>query len=350
MICVLADENIAGLDEYFAYHDNIRLIKSAGRQLADVIQKYQPDALLIRSVTPINACSLADSPSVRFVGTATLGIDHVDTAYLYKHGIAFACAAGSSKHSVAQYVLTAITSLCPQLIAPTSTLGIIGLGHIGSTLARYAADLGLQVAGYDPFLPPSLINNSNLPTVLQSDIVSIHTPLTKAGAYPTYHLINKDTLKIIPKNSLLINAARGEIIDGQALLEDMTDNHRRVVLDVFDGEPVIPKVLLDRLSLATPHIAGYTLDAKLRGTDMVYQALCHAFDLPVLGSLAQMLPPNPYHWQTIKAAWQQGKAMQFYDIKADDSNLRQACDDVQVTGERFDALRKHYPLKREWVF
>lgn len=350
MICVLADENIAGLDAYLAC-DEICLIKGAGRQLTDMMAVYRPDALLIRSVTPINKTTLANNHSVRFVGTATLGIDHVDTAFLHNSGIGFAHAAGSSKHSVAQYVLSAVATLRFELMQAgrSTTLGIVGLGHIGATLVDYARELGWQVAGYDPWLPPSMNNNSDLPAVLQSDVISLHTPLVKEGAYPTYHLINKQRLELIPKDSLLINAARGAVVDNHALRQDMAQTARQVVLDVFEDEPFVPNSLLDKLSLATPHIAGYSLDAKLRGTDMIYQALCRYFALPIRCQLSDVLPPNPYRWQMLKQAWQQGKNLKFYDIYQDDSNLRQACDEMGVSGGRFDELRKNYPLKREWL-
>lgn len=347
-LTIIADENIAQIDEYLDGHD-VHLIKMAGRQIPTALDDYKPDALFIRSVTPINATTLSHHPS--FIATATLGIDHVDTSFLAQHSISFANAIGSSKHSVAQYVITAILTLRPHSLHTPIRLGIIGLGNIGKTLAKYAKALGWQVAGFDPFLPKDDINNSLLDDVLTSDVVSIHTPLTTDSPYPTFGLINKHTLAIMPKDTLLINSARGQVIDQSALLDDIAHTHRQVVLDVFPDEPMIAGQLLDKLALATPHIAGYTLDGKLRGTDMVYQAFCRHFDLPVLHQLSQFLPPNPFLFKTLIDTLTQGNncLSEYYDIIQDDRSLR-AIANPDVQGGLFDGLRKNYHLKREWVF
>ncbi|MFT5097828.1 MAG: erythronate-4-phosphate dehydrogenase, partial [Psychrobacter okhotskensis] len=190
-ITIVADSNIASLDEFFnatalgqATEQTVNIVKVAGRDIdAALLAELQPTVLLIRSVTPVNEQLLADNESVRFVGSATIGTDHVDQDYLAARNITFANAAGCSKHSVAQYVLTAILTLRPQYWQPSTmlsttsptrplTLGIIGLGNIGSTLAQYANALGWQVLGYDPLLPPSETNNASLAQVLsQSDVV-----------------------------------------------------------------------------------------------------------------------------------------------------------------------------------
>ncbi|MER2164935.1 MAG: NAD(P)-dependent oxidoreductase, partial [Psychrobacter alimentarius] len=186
-ITIIADRNIASLDEFFrastlgqATSQTVNIITVAGRDInADLLAELQPEILLIRSVTPVGEALLAANKSVRFVGSATIGTDHVDQEYLMTRQITFANAAGCSKHSVAQYVLTAILTLRPQYWQQSITLGIIGLGNIGSSLADYASDLGWQVLGYDPLLPPSDINNASLEQVLsQSDVVSLHVPLT----------------------------------------------------------------------------------------------------------------------------------------------------------------------------
>lgn len=350
-IVLIADENISHLDAHFAVHDNVRLIKMAGRQITQAIKQYQPHALFIRSVTAINP-SLGNLAPIEFIASATLGLDHVDTAFLQAQNIHFAHAQGSSKHSVAQYVITAILSLRPSYAYHSNhtqiTLGIIGLGNIGTTLTKYAHDLGWQVRGFDPFLAPSSINNSTLDQVLQSDIVSIHTPLTYDGAYPTYQLINRYTLAQMPKHTLLINAARGKIIHDADLLTDIKRTKRQVVLDVFADEPTIAANLLDKLAIATPHIAGYTFDAKLRGTQMVYQAFCHHFGLKAQLQQDKLLPSNPYHWQQLQKNPQQ--LANFYDIWADDRQLRQYSTATGVLPSVFDQLRKDYALKREWLF
>lgn len=357
MILVLCDENIAGADEYLKQHANVRLIKCAGRKMASYLRTQAVDALWIRSVMLICAKSLMGVKDLpKFIGTATLGVDHVDEAWLNNQGITFASATGSSCHSVAQYVVCAIYHLRPHIIRQPMgnqslpTIGIIGLGHIGSALAVYAHDLGMHVLGYDPLLPSSSINNSTLDDLLKlSDVVSLHTPLTKHGAYPTFAMVDEDFLAQLKPSAMLINSARGEIICPQALTDDIHAHQRQVVLDVFPDEPIIDKSLLEVLSLATPHIAGYTLDAKLRGTDMIYRAFCRYFDLPVLCQFEDVLPSMPApRWQTVQTIIKQGQSLvSLYDIAQDDANLRALCGH-QVSQADFDGLRKHYRLRREW--
>ena len=349
-LTILADENIAHLDDYFS---EFTLIKIKGRDITDAIDHHNPDALLIRSVTPINASTIKNTQNIRFIGTATIGIDHVDTHFLTHHGIHFANATGCSKHSVAQYVITAILTKNPILVHQKITLGVIGLGNIGSTLVNYANDLGWQVLGYDPYLPPSPMNNSTFDELLaHSDVISIHTPLTKHGDYPTYQLFNQATFDKIKNHAILINSARGEIIHQDDLLTAIDKKNLHVILDVFPHEPYIDKALLDKITIATPHIAGYTLEGKLRGTDMIYQAFCDYFNLPITQHMDNLLPPNPYHWQSLKnhlLADNHHILTTYYDILKDDEMLRSICTD-KVAGTDFDCLRKEYHLKREWRY
>ncbi len=362
-LTMVADSNIASLDEFFNVqtlsqdkYQTVNIVKVAGRDInAQLIAELQPEVLLIRSVTQVNHQLLDDNQSVRFVGSATIGTDHVDQDYLIKHNITFANAAGSSKHSVAQYVLTAILTLRPEYWQQPPTLGIIGLGNIGSILAQYAADLGWQVLGYDPLLPASKINNASFEQLVsQSDVISLHVPLTEkkthdnldSSDYPTRYLINKTVLAAMPSKTLLINSARGPVIDNAALKIDIEKTGRQVVLDVFEHEPQVSEQLLSKLTIATPHIAGYTLEGKLRGTQMVYEALCEAFVVTPTQAMQQLLPVNMYLWSELKAY--PDRLMKFYDIMQDDKELRAAVSDGQVSGADFDQLRRDYHLRREW--
>lgn len=353
MITILADENIALLDAYFN-HDDISLIKLKGRSInQSAIDNYNPDALLIRSVTPIDVHNMTNPKNIKFIGSATIGTDHVDNEFIKKHHIHFANAKGSSKHSVAQYVMTGILTKNPKLIHQKITLGIIGLGNIGATLAQYAGDLNWQILGYDPYLPKSDLNNSSFDGLLKnSDIISIHTPLTKIGDYPTYQLFNQEIFKQLKNNAILINSARGEVICQEDLLQAIDDKNLQVILDVFPFEPTIDKALLDKLTIATPHIAGYTLDGKLRGTQMIYQEFCQFFDLPITQTMEKLLPPNEFYWQNLKEELLKDNVeilKDYYSILKDDNALRQVCTD-KVCGVDFDRLRKDYDLKREWVY
>lgn len=358
-ITIIADSNIASLDDFFNWQtlgrtvaQTVNIITVAGRDInAQLLAEIQPDVLLIRSVTPVNSTLLVDNHSVRFIGSATIGTDHVDQAYLEARNITFANAAGCSKHSVAQYVLTAILTLRPQYWRQPLTLGIIGLGNIGSTLAQYATDLGWQVLGYDPLLPASNFNNATFEQVIsQSDALSLHVPLTDANSsqYPTHHLIDAKVLVTMPSQTLLINSARGPVIDAAALEADIDATSRQVVLDVFEHEPQISERLLFALTIATPHIAGYTLEGKLRGTQMIYDALCEAYSLIPMKSMQQLLPLNTYLWSELKS--NPDRLIKFYDIVQDNKLLLGKITSEQVSGKDFDQLRRDYHLRREWQF
>ena len=365
-LTIVADSNIASLNEFFNVSTlgqetkrKVKIFAVAGRDInAQLLAELQPDVLLIRSVTPVGAALLADNNSVKFVGSATIGTDHVDQDYLAARNITFANAAGCSKHSVAQYVLTAALTLRPQYWQPSMppvTLGIIGLGNIGSTLAQYAHDLGWQVLGYDPLLPASNINNASFAQVLsQSDVISLHVPLTdkkdnnnpNGSDYPTRHLIDKNALDTMPADTLLINSARGAVINAHELAADIERTGRQVVLDVFEHEPEISERLLSKLAIATPHIAGYTVEGKLRGTQIIYDALCEKLAVTPAQSMHTLLPLNMFLWSELKAHPE--RLIKFYNIMQDDAALRSKLADGQVKGADFDQLRRDYHLRREW--
>ncbi len=365
-LTIVADSNIASLNEFFNASTlgqetkrTVKIFAVAGRDInAQLLAELQPDVLLIRSVTPVGAALLADNNSVKFVGSATIGTDHVDQDYLAARNINFANAASCSKHSVAQYVLTAILTLRPQYWQPSIppvTLGIIGLGNIGSTLAQYAHDLGWQVLGYDPLLPASNINNASFAQVIsQSDVISLHVPLTdkkdnaspNGSDYPTRYLIDNNALDVMPADTLLINSARGPVINAHDLVADIERTGRQVVLDVFEHEPEISESLLSKLAIVTAHIAGYTVEGKLRGTQIIYDALCEKLAVTPAQSMHTLLPLNMFLWSELKAHPE--RLIKFYNIMQDDAALRSKLADGQVKGADFDQLRRDYHLRREW--
>lgn len=360
---IIADGNIAHLSDFFnatTLGQEVDVIAMPGRDItAQVLAQYQPDALLIRSVTPINESVLADNHSVKFVGSATIGIDHVDDDYLAKRGIVFANATGCSKHSVAQYVIAAIADLRPDYLFKPITLGIIGVGNIGNTLAQYAIAFGWQILGYDPLKPPSVVNNAKLDRVLQdSDVISFHLPLTypNDSSYPTHHnyLMTPERWQTMSDSAIVINTSRGGVLGR----DDIVNNPNVTVLDVFEKEPTIDAELLKYASIVTPHIAGYTLEGKLRGTQMIYDALCKFLHVPSVMNFQQFLPPqlplfnlkqlhNPLNEHERHQLL--NKIPSMYDIRADDRRLRAvATQNGDILGKDFDNLRKNYPLRREW--
>ncbi len=387
-LTLIADSNISHLHDYFNANIlgvPVKVMEMAGRDItAEVLATEQPQALLIRSVTPVNESLLANNTSVQFVGSATIGTDHIDQGYLASRNISFSNASGCSKHSVAQYVLTAILSLQAKHNDKDSqandqtnnrtrnkafTLGIIGLGNIGSTLASYGTAMGWQILGYDPLLKESELNENKFNNasfqqlISQADAISLHVPLTTTteSNYPTYHLIDKNAFSQMKATALLINSARGQVVQESALLADIAVTGRQVVLDVFEHEPVVSAQLLDKLAITTPHIAGYTLEGKLRGTQMIYQAFCQQFGLVIRQSLENLLPNNPYCWQDLHAkllnedgalANYDCALSDYYDIEKDDALLKQSINPQtgQVEAKVFDALRKNYQLRREWHY
>lgn len=347
---ITADENLALVDYFFA--DKAQIDYKAGRKIGNAdLQDTQ--ALLVRSVTKVNETLLANT-AVSFVGSATIGTDHLDIASLQAKGIQVAHAPGCNAQAVAEYVVTALLTLRPELIhaGKDFTLGIVGLGNVGKRLAKLVKRLGWRVLGTDPNVQLDSVENLGLTELLsQADAISLHVPLEKAGDHPTHHLINSAAFQGMKADCILINASRGPVVSEHALLEDLPHSKRQVVLDVFEFEPRIHKSLLDQLALATPHIAGYSLEGKARGTEMVYQAWCQHFGFETSKKLEGQLPDMPqlFDGQPINA---QLLALlpQLYAIKADDAALRACVDaDGWVEARQFDRLRKEYPLRREWL-
>lgn len=358
---IIADGNIAHLTDFFnenSLAQPVEVIAMTGRDItAETLAEHQPDVLLIRSVTPVNAELLANNTSVKFVGSATIGTDHVDIEYLAKRGIIFANAAGCSKHSVAQYVVAAIAELRPDYLFKNINLGIIGVGNIGNTLAQYAIAFGWNVLGYDPLKPPSVVNNSKLDTVLrESDVISFHVPLTFAdnSSFPTHHeyLMTAERWQSVSDTALIINTSRGGVLGR----ENIVKSPNVFVLDVFEHEPTIDSELLKVASIVTPHIAGYTLEGKLRGTQMVYNALCKLLNIKPNVDFHQFLPPSVPLFNKLTIPLNDhdrhqllNKIPTMYDIRADDKRLRAVANsDGNIEGKDFDNLRKNYPLRREW--
>ena len=346
---IVADENLAFTDYFFAQFGEIQQV--AGRNLTqqDVVDA---EALLVRSVTKVNA-ALIDKTALKFVGSATIGTDHLDIPALETQGIAWSNAAGCNAQAVAEYVITALLHLEPTLLDANQkfTLGIVGLGNVGSRLATMAQLLGWNVIGYDPFVQRDHVQQVELEELLaQADAISTHVPLTKTGVHPTYHLINSETFAAMKPSAILINSARGPVVEEAALIADIQSTGRKVVLDVFEHEPEISETLLNLITLVTPHIAGYSLEGKARGTQMIYEAFCQTFAYQSDKAFETQLPACEQYFaqhdlkQTLKIYLHQ-----IYDIARDDANLRACLKDGKVDQKAFDYLRKTYPLRREWA-
>ncbi|MEB3767751.1 4-phosphoerythronate dehydrogenase [Acinetobacter sp. MD2] len=346
---IVADENLAFTDYFFA--DFAEVETKSGRTLTQADLKYC-DALCVRSVTQVNQALLENTP-VRFVGSATIGTDHLDLNYLQQEKITWANAAGCNAQAVAEYVITALLHVQPELLHANAsfTLGIVGLGNVGRRLAVMAQLLGWQVIGYDPFVQQDTITQVSWSELCkQAHAISLHVPLTKSGEYPTYHLFNAQRLASLAPSTILINSARGAVIEEAALIVDILQTGRKVVLDVFEHEPRISQELLELVYLVTPHIAGYSLEGKARGTQMIYQALCEYLAKSPNKDFRTQLPVGEDYFSQLPLKQALADHLsQIYDIRQDDANLRACLNNGFVDQPSFDALRKHYPLRREWA-
>lgn len=346
---IVADENLAFTDYFFAEFGEIE--QRHGRLLTQNDVK-DADALLVRSITQVNA-DLLTGTALQFVGSATIGTDHLDIAALEQQGVTWSNAAGCNAQAVAEYVITALVKLNPALLDANDSfcLGIVGLGNVGTRLAHMAKLLGWKVIGVDPFVTRDHIEQVDFKALLsEADAISIHVPLTKNIEHATYHLFNAATFAQMKAETILINSARGPVIEEAALLADIAQTQRQVVLDVFEHEPVISAAVLDAVTLVTPHIAGYSLEGKARGTQMIYDAFCQHFGFSADKAFETQLPEveNYFKNQDLKQVLK-SQLPHIYDIQRDDDNLRACLKDGVVDQQAFDQLRKTYPLRREWA-
>ena len=241
------------------------------------------DVLLVRTRTQCNEALLAGS-RCQFIGTATIGTDHIDLDYCKNAGITVKNAPGCNAPAVAQYVFSAIGNwMKKEYIFTTAglTIGIVGVGHVGSIVARWAQDLGFKVLLNDPPLQRATASSYYVPLskiIHDADIITFHTPLTTKGLDATYHLADRHFISGLEKCQLLINSSRGEVVDNAALVElKHTSSLKDVVIDCWENEPELNSELLDMAYIATPHIAGYSTEGKTRATSMLLEALAEHF-------------------------------------------------------------------------
>lgn len=317
------------------------------------------DMLVVRSETRVDR-SLLHGSGVQFVGTATIGVDHVDTEYLDRAGIAFASAPGSNANSVAEYVVTALLVLSQRLGIPLAgrTLGVVGVGNIGSRMVRYGTALGMEILQNDPPLARQTGESRfrRLEEVLDADIVTLHVPLTSSGEDPTFHLFDEERIGSMKPRSILINTSRGGVVDTHAALRALKRGTLRTcILDVWESEPSIDGELLSRTAVGTPHIAGYSLDGKLNGTRMIYEAACrHVGAVPYWDErLASLLPALAPRVVQPDVTCIEGLLMQAvlgcYDIERDDKRLREMLSlPTEQRAGYFTQLRATYPPRREF--
>ena len=351
---IVADENIPLLDAFFAGFGEIR--RCPGRTL-DRAAVADADVLLVRSVTPVNRQLLEGTP-VRFVGTCTIGTDHLDLDYLREAGIQWSSAPGCNARGVVDYVLGSLLTLAEIEGADLTqrTYGVVGAGQVGGRLVKVLRGLGWKVLVCDP--PRHAAEGGDYVSlddiVARCDVISLHTPLNKTGELPTWHLFDRTRLKQLQQGAWLINAARGPVVDNDALRDVLLEREDlQAVLDVWEHEPAVDPALADLCVIATPHIAGYSLDGRQRGTEQIYQALCTHLAQPPEIKLLDLLPRPWLAEVSLDAATDPVWALNMlcrgvYDPRRDDADFRRTlAGDAARQRQAFDALRKHYPPRRE---
>jgi erythronate-4-phosphate dehydrogenase len=328
------------------------VIYSRGSDISREMVK-EADALVVRTRTKCDA-SLLEGSNVRFIATATIGYDHIDTAWCESHGIRWTNAPGCNSWSVQQYIGSILVTMARQFgfSFREKTLGVVGVGNVGSKVARLAALLGFRVLLCDP--PRARREGSGSfvsidEIISRSDIITLHVPLIRDGEDATFHMFDSSRLAKMNQNQILINSSRGEVVDGAALKNALAQKKILAAsLDVWENEPQIDPELLSLLFTGTPHIAGYSVDGKATGTTMSVQALGKFFDLPCkdweVTEVPPSLQPTEFSIDVTGKTPQEVLAdaiLHTYDIKNDDAALR-----ADVAS--FEKQRSHYPVRREF--
>jgi len=373
---IVAAKNMPFAAEAFGTLGDVTLLDGRAITADDV---RDADLLVTRSTTPITP-ALLDGSRVRFYGTATIGTDHIDIPYLEERGIRWCSAAGCNANSVSEYLTAALLCVAQKhnTTLADKTIGIIGVGNVGTRVVGKAAALGMTVLPNDPpreragdsapEVPPSpyglgrasasssgWVSLSEL--LAKSDVVTLHTPLTQEGQDATVHLADDVFFAQLKPGCIFVNAARGPIVDTDALLRAMDRGIvAHAIVDTWEGEPGFRTDLMERAAIVSPHIAGYSYEGKYMGTVMVYREACRFLDEPPAWTPDALLPPPDIPNLEADPALSAGAALwqlvrTVYDIEADDARMRA----VPPGGEterraHFDGLRKSYPIRREFRF
>lgn len=332
--------------------DKIPYIKEAIEKIADEVV-FAPgkefsselvkdaDALIIRTRTNCNR-ELLEGSRVKFIATATIGYDHIDTEYCNEAGIVWTNAPGCNSSSVAQYIESSLILLQKYHHSNLKgkTIGIVGVGNVGSKIQIVAERYGMNVLLND--LPRADREGTAIYTDLdtiaqQCDIITFHVPLYKEGIYKTYHLADKSFFASLRKKPVIINTSRGEVVDTDALLSALSEGTvTDAIIDVWENEPDMDKDLLKQAYLSTPHIAGYSADGKANATRMSLDALCSYFHISPDYVIE---PPSPVQ-NTVKASTYEEAMLQIYNPVYDSERLKN-------NPELFEYFRGNYPLRRE---
>ncbi|HBF33578.1 TPA: 4-phosphoerythronate dehydrogenase [Candidatus Sumerlaeota bacterium] len=353
----VADSNNPFVSEAFSTLGEVRLFP-CGEITREVLK--DADILACRSTVKVNA-DLLDGTAVKYVATATIGTDHLDTAYLDARGIRHCNAPGCNADSVADYITAALLLAGQRLgiALEGKTLGVIGCGNVGSRVVKRAQALGMTVIENDPLLARKTSDPRYRPLseLMDADFITLHTPLTKEGEDKTFHLVNADFFAKLRPGAVFINAARGAVVDTAALMSALSGQRiAAALLDVWEGEPAPNPTLLAQALLGTPHIAGHSFDGKVNGTTGIYQQVCEWIGATPNFDPTPLLPPTEVAALTLDCANRSDEdvirraVFAVYPILEDDARYResQKSTDPKIRATGFSALRKNYPGRREF--
>jgi erythronate-4-phosphate dehydrogenase len=350
---IAVDEALPYWEGAFAGLGEIRLFNGRSPRPEEI---HDADALVVRSVTNVNA-ALLEGSSVRFVATASAGIDNLDRDYLQRSGIHFSHSAGCNAEAVSEYVLTALYIIADRRNwdLKKKSLAIIGVGNVGSRVEKKARAHGMQVLLCDPPLRDSTgdLRYRDFDEVIGADILTFHVPLVPEGPYPTWHMIDRRMLDRLAPTQFLLNTARGAVFDNVALKTALADGKiAGAVLDVWEGEPQIDYELLKLADIGTPHIAGFGIDGKIRATEMAREELCRFFQIQSPWDIGPLLPEPVVIYPEKGRTGRQAilsVLFQAFRIFDHDSKLRYiGSADPERLSETFDTLRNLQPLRREF--
>lgn len=346
---IICDPNLLMSESLFSHLGDVTMIE--GRELTheDVLQA---DMLIIRSTAKITP-SLMEGSHVSFIGSGVIGIDHLDKSYLAERNIPWVSAPGCNAESVADYFITALLSLgqMNKMTWEGKTLGIVGVGHVGTAIWHRAKALGMHIIGCDPFKSEEgYVDFDEL--LAQSDVVTFHTPLTTDGPYPTYHLFSGARVRKVKPGAVLINMARGSVIESEITCAAIDHGFLSdVIIDCWEGEPDWHAELSSRAFLATPHAAGHAYEGRLNGTLAVYRAACDFLGQDSGEIPALPIPPVPTIEMDVAGLADEDVlyrlTSQVCDIEGDSRRFRSAFSSVPEERRlAFDNLRKNYPMRR----
>ncbi|MDR2385696.1 MAG: 4-phosphoerythronate dehydrogenase [Tannerella sp.] len=348
---IIADDRIPFLRGIMEEYADIRYLSGAKISAPDI---KDADALFTRTRTLCNK-SLLENSNIQLICTATIGYDHIDTAYCDQAGIRWANAPGCNSSSVQQYIMAAIMTLIhdKNLKIDTLTLGITGVGNVGSKVAQAARTLGIRILTNDP--PKKEMHDTEYEFVeldellAQSDIVTCHVPLEKEGKYPTYHLAGEEFFSRMKQNAFFINSSRGAVTDSEALKRAAETKLSAFMLDVWEGEPDIDKYLLEKAFIATPHIAGYSADGKANGTSACIREFATFFGIEELKNrYPDHIPPPPVDTVILLNGKNKPAEQIYYEAITHAYPIREDSNRLKTAPEKFEELRGNYWTRREF--